>query len=86
MIPMNTWIWYLTRSTGIVAAILAVASLVWGLFFSTTAVHAYQSGSDSLSAYFTKGMALLAGLAVYPLSVRLIGVVQHRRPAAVAAA
>jgi hypothetical protein len=26
--------WYLTRSTGIVAAVLAVASLVWGLFFS----------------------------------------------------
>lgn len=26
--------WYLTRSTGIVAAVLAVATLVWGLFFS----------------------------------------------------
>ena len=26
--------WYLTRATGLVAAVLAVASLVWGLFFS----------------------------------------------------
>lgn len=26
--------WYLTRSTGIVAAVLAVMSLAWGLFFS----------------------------------------------------
>lgn len=27
--------WYLTRSTGIVAAVLAVAALVWGLLFSS---------------------------------------------------
>jgi len=187
MIPMNTWIWYLTRSTGIVAAVLAVASLVWGLFFSSrntgrrlkanwwlalhnrlggltlgftglhmllafadshaglrfidllvpsstvgwaigwgviafwlfalvvlpsiarvrrrlprqawhavhllavpavvlTAVHAYQSGSDSLSAYFTKGLALLAGLAIYPLTIRVIGLAKGRRRATVAAA
>jgi len=26
--------WYLSRATGIVAAMLAVASLIWGLFFS----------------------------------------------------
>ena len=26
--------WYLTRATGLVATALAVASLVWGLFFS----------------------------------------------------
>lgn len=31
---MNSWMWYLTRSSGIVAAVLAVASLVLGLFFS----------------------------------------------------
>lgn len=31
---MNSWLWYLSRSTGIVAAVLAVASLVWGLLFS----------------------------------------------------
>ena len=32
--PMDNWLWYLSRSTGIVAAVLAVAALVWGLFFS----------------------------------------------------
>ncbi len=31
---MNDWLWFLTRSTGIVAAVLAVAALVWGFFFS----------------------------------------------------
>ena len=183
MRPMNTWLWYLTRSTGIVAAVLAVASLVWGLFFSSrntgtklkpnwwlalhnylggltfafiglhmvvsfldtdsglrlidlfvpsntvgwaigwgvvafwlfalvtipslarirrrlprkawhivhllaipatvlTAVHAYQAGSDSLSASFTRGLALLVGIAIYPISIRLIGLAQRRRPAA----
>ena len=34
MITMSSWSWYLTRSTGIVAAVLSVAALVWGLFFS----------------------------------------------------
>ena len=177
---MNTWLWYLTRSTGIVAAVLAVASLVWGLFFSSrntgtklkpnwwlalhnylggltfafiglhmvvsfldtdsglrlidlfvpsntvgwaigwgvvafwlfalvtipslarirrrlprkawhivhllaipatvlTAVHAYQAGSDSFSASFTRGLALLVGIAIYPISIRLIGLAQRRK-------
>ena len=31
---MNDLMWYLTRSTGIVATVLAVAALVWGFFFS----------------------------------------------------
>lgn len=174
--------WYLTRSTGIVAAVLAVASLMWGLFFSArntgtrlkpnwwlalhnwlggltlgfiglhmlvsfldtdaglrlidlfvpsstvgwaigwgvvatwlfaivvlpsmarirrhlprkawhvvhllavpavvlTAVHAYQAGSDSMSLYFTRGLAVLVGLAVYPISIRLLGIAQRRRAA-----
>lgn len=30
----NLW-WYLSRATGIVATLLAVAALVWGLFFSS---------------------------------------------------
>ena len=34
MRAMSEWMWYLTRSTGIVAAVLAVASLVWGFTFS----------------------------------------------------
>lgn len=32
---MNEFWWYLTRSTGIVATVLAVAALVWGFFFSS---------------------------------------------------
>ena len=175
--------WYLTRATGIVAAVLAVASLVWGLFFSArntgtrlrpnwwlalhnylggltlvfiglhmlvsfldsdtglslvdliipsgevgwaigwgvvafwlfalvvlpsvgrvrrrlprkawhvvhllaipavalTGVHAYQSGSDSSSNYFTRGLAVLIGIAVYPVSIRLLGIAQRRRATA----
>jgi len=34
---MNDLMWYLTRSTGIVATLLAVASLVWGFLFSARA-------------------------------------------------
>jgi DMSO/TMAO reductase YedYZ heme-binding membrane subunit len=32
---MNSWLWYLTRSTGIVATVLAVASMILGLLFSS---------------------------------------------------
>jgi len=45
-------------------------------------VHAYQAGSDSLSVYFTRGLALLVGVAVYPISIRLMGIVDRRRAAA----
>ncbi len=172
--------WYLTRATGIVAAVLAVAALVWGLFFSARntgtrlrpnwwlalhnylggltlvfigihmlvsfldtqsglsfvnlfipsgtvgwrigwgvlafwlfvivvlpsigrvrrrlprkawhavhlvsipavvliGVHAYQSGSDTASIFFTRGLALLIGIALYPITIRLIGIAQRRR-------
>ena len=172
---MESLMWYLTRATGIVAAVLAVASLVWGLFFSArntgtrlrpnwwlalhnylggltlafiglhmlvsfldsesglsfinllvpsgevgwaigwgviafwlfaivvlpsiarvrrrlprkvwhvvhllaipavvlTAVHSYQSGSDSASTYFIRGLAVLIGIAVYPVTIRLLGI------------
>lgn len=175
--------WYLSRATGIVATILAVASLVWGLFFSArntgnrlrpnwwlalhnylggltlafigvhmvvafldsearlafldlfipsgevgweigwgvlafwlfvivvlpsvgrirrrlprkawhvvhllaipaivlTGVHAYQSGSDSASSYFTRGLAVLIGISVYPITIRLLGIAQRRRATA----
>lgn len=175
--------WYLTRATGIVASLLAVASLVWGLFFSArntgtrlrpnwwlalhnylggltlafiglhmfaslldsraglrfldlfipsgevgweigwgvlafwlfvivvlpsiarvrrrlprkawhvvhllavpavvlTGVHAYQSGSDSASVYFTRGLAIVIGISVYPLTIRLLGIAQRRRATA----
>ncbi len=182
---MSSWWWYLSRATGIVAAVLAVASLVWGLFFSSrntgtrlkpnwwlalhnwlgglalafiglhmlvsfldtnrglafldlfvpsgkvgwaigwgvvsawlfaivvlpsvarvrrrlprkawhvvhllsipalilTFVHAYQSGSDSGSSVFTKALALLIGICMYPITVRLIGLAQARRRPATA--
>ena len=32
---MSSWWWYLTRSTGIVAAVLSVAALMWGFYFSS---------------------------------------------------
>lgn len=32
---MSQYLWYLSRSTGIVATVLIVAALVWGLFFSS---------------------------------------------------
>ncbi len=171
--------WYLTRASGIVAAVLAVAALVWGLFFSArntgtrlrpnwwlalhnylggltlafiglhmlfsffdtnaglrfidllipsgaagwrigwgvlafwlfaivvlpsiarirrrlprkawhavhllaipavvlTGVHAYQSGSDTASNYFTTALAVLIGISVYPITIRLLGIAQRR--------
>ena len=44
-----------------------------------TMVHAYQAGSDSLEGYFVKGLALMVGIAVYPISIRLIGLAQRHR-------
>jgi len=180
---MDSLMWYLSRATGIVAAVLAVAALVWGLFFSArntgnrlrpnwwlalhnylggltlvfvglhmlvsfldtqaglnfldlfvpsgevgwaigwgvfafwlfaivvlpsiarirrrlprkawhavhllaipaivlTGVHAYQSGSDSASIYFTRGLAVLIGISVYPITIRLLGIAQRRRATA----
>jgi len=34
---MNNWLWYLSRATGIVAAVLAMAALAWGFLFSARA-------------------------------------------------
>lgn len=183
MASVQEWIWYLTRSTGIVAAVLAVAALLWGFTFSgrtmgkrlkavwwmalhswlggltiaftgahmllafldsgtglrfvdllvpsttvgwaigwgvvafwlfvavtlpsiarirrrlprrvwhtvhllavpavaLTGVHAVQAGSDSWQVWFTRGLALLVGVAVYALSVRLMGIAAKRRAAA----
>ena len=183
MEPMNTWWWYLTRATGIVAAILSVAALALGLYFSSrntgsrqkpnwwlslhnylggltlgfvaahmlfsvvdstwglriidlfvpsgkvgwgigfgviafwlfaitvipsiarirrrlprkvwhavhlvsvpavvlTAVHGIKAGSDSNASLFVRGLAIVAGLGIYPLAVRLISLGQARRAAA----
>jgi len=178
-VSMTSWWWYLTRSTGIVAAVLSVASLVWGLFFSArntgqrkkanwwlalhnwlggltltfigvhmvvslldteaglhlvdlfvpsgevgweigwgviatwlfalvvlpsiarirrrlprkawhavhllsipavvlTGLHSFQAGSDAASVWFTRILAVMVGVAVYPVSIRLIGLAQRR--------
>ena len=45
-------------------------------------MHAYQAGSDSLSLSFTRGLALLVGIAIYPVSIRLIGIAQRHHAAA----
>jgi len=175
---MDSVMWYLSRATGIVAAVLAVAALVWGLFFSArntgtrlrpnwwlalhnylggltlvfiglhmlvafldaqvglnfidlfipsgsvgweigwgvvafwlfaivvlpsigrirrrlprkawhavhllgipavvlTGVHAYQSGSDAASHFFTTGLAVLIGISIYPITIRLVGIAQR---------
>ena len=74
--------WYLTRATGLVATALAVASLVWGLFFSARNtgtkrspawwldLHNYLGG---LSLAFT-GAHVLASLVDPDGTIRLVDV------------
>lgn len=47
-----------------------------------TGVHAYQSGSDWASNYFTTGLAVLTGVAIYPIVIRLLGLAHQRRATA----
>ena len=54
----ETW-WYLTRATGIVATVLAVASLVLGLFFS-----ARNTGQKRTPAWWLDLHNYLGGLAL----------------------
>jgi predicted ferric reductase len=51
--------WYLTRATGVVATLLAVASLVWGLFFS-----ARNTGTRRSPAWWLDLHNYLGGLAL----------------------
>ena len=51
--------WYVTRATGIVATALAIASLVWGLFFS-----ARNTGSRRSPAWWLDLHNYLGGLAL----------------------
>ena len=57
-------------STNAVVHLLAIPATVLGM------VHAFQIGSDSAASYFTRGLALLVGIAVYPVSIRLIGIAE----------
>ena len=56
---MNSWLWYLTRSTGIVATVLMLASLVWGFLFS-----ARETGTRLRPAWWLDLHKGLGGLAV----------------------
>jgi predicted ferric reductase len=56
---MDQWWWYLSRATGIVATALAVASLVWGLFFS-----ARNTGKRRPAAWWLDLHNYLGGLAL----------------------
>ena len=40
------------------------------------------SVGSTLTTYFTRGLALLIGIAVYPVTIRLIGIAQRRRTTA----
>ena len=56
---MNNWLWYVTRSTGIVATALMLASLAWGFLFS-----ARETGTRLRPAWWLDLHKGLGGLAV----------------------
>lgn len=56
---MSRELWYLTRSTGIVAAVLVVAALMWGFFFS-----ARETGKRLRPAWWLDLHNWLGGLAM----------------------
>ncbi len=63
----------LPRKAWHVVHLLAIPAIV------LTAVHSYQSGSDATSITFTRALALLVGIAVYPLSIRIASLGSRRR-------
>ena len=64
---MNNWLWYLTRSTGIVATALMLASLVWGFLFS-----ARETGTRLRPAWWLDLHKGLGGLAVIFTALHLV--------------
>ena len=63
-IPRRVWHWIHLTSVGAVVV---------------TALHAYQVGTDRSSFAFQAGLVVFCGAAVYPLSIRLIGVLGAKR-------
>jgi predicted ferric reductase len=57
--------WYLTRATGIVATVLAVAAVVWGFFFSSRATGDRRRPNWWLDLHNWLGGAALAFTAVH---------------------
>ena len=66
----------LPRKAWHVVHLLAVPAI------ALTAVHAVQAGSASMSQLFTRGLAVLVGICMYPIAIRLIGIAHARRAAA----
>lgn len=64
---MNDWLWYLTRSTGIVATVLMLASLAWGFLFS-----ARETGKRLRPAWWLDMHKGLGGLALVFTAVHLV--------------
>ncbi len=64
---MNDWLWYLTRSTGIVATVLMLASLSWGFVFSSR-----ETGKRLRPAWWLDMHKGLGGLALVFTAVHLL--------------
>lgn len=64
---MNNWLWYVTRSTGIVATVLMLASLAWGFLFS-----ARETGTRLRPAWWLDLHRGLGGLALVFTAVHLV--------------
>jgi sulfoxide reductase heme-binding subunit YedZ len=64
---MNSWLWYLTRATGIVATVLMLASVAWGFLFS-----ARETGTRLRPAWWVDLHRGLGGLAVVFTVVHLV--------------
>jgi DMSO/TMAO reductase YedYZ heme-binding membrane subunit len=66
---MSNTMWYLSRSSGIVAAVLMVAALLWGLLFS-----ARETGNRLKPAWWLDLHNWLGGLALAFTGVHLLAV------------
>lgn len=64
---MSQWWWYFTRATGIVAAVLAVAALAWGLLFS-----ARETGTRLRPAWWLDLHSWLGGLTLTFTTVHVV--------------
>ena len=62
-------LWYVVHLTSMGALVM-------------TLLHAVQAGSDSGAVSFTTLIAVLAGVAMYPTALRLIGILSGPKPRA----
>lgn len=62
---MSSWWWFLTRSTGIVAAALSVTSLAWGFFFTSRTMGSRLRANWWLSLHKWLGGMTLSFVAVH---------------------